>query len=145
MWKKCRIINKSPHLLFETSEQVANFSYFNFSRETRDSKPFLGGKIKTKFFLLDFYLSYISGYAEDVLGLRKIIKKSKNLGKFLLRFKKVNFSFLDSPISRQETRNQKKTRTRISRTRCNPQQQGNPKKCQNFNCQQTQKSYSITS
>ena len=38
MWKKCRIINKSPHLLFETSEYISmycvpwigNVNVFNF-------------------------------------------------------------------------------------------------------------------
>ena len=87
------------------SKYRLQISGISISREKREILSHFLAEIKAKFFLLDFYLSYICGYAEDVLGLRKIIKKGKNLGKFLLKFKKVNFSFLDSPISCQETRN----------------------------------------
>ena len=49
------------------------------------------GKIKTKSFLFHYYLSYISGYAEDVLGLWKIIKKRQKFGEILVKIEESQF------------------------------------------------------
>ena len=78
--------------------------------------------LQWSYFLLEklkpsiFY--YIFTFFTDVLGLWKIIKKGKNLG-FWLKLKKVNFSFLVPHFSPRNERLEK-TRTRISRSRCNP-------------------------
>ena len=56
------------------------------------------GKIKTKSFLLHYYLSYISGYAEDVLGLWKIIKKRQKFGEILVKIEESQFLISRPPF-----------------------------------------------
>ena len=66
------------------------------------------GKIKTKSFLLHYYLSYISGYAEDVLGLWKIIKKRQKFGEILVKIEESQFLISRLPFLAEKREIRKK-------------------------------------